>query len=63
MYDAPTPRQAKEIATKLKSEVHVDYMASWTKISVNHGEGTNVKVELLLQVSPGTDVYREYGDG
>ena len=35
VYDAPTPRQAKEIATKLKSEVHIDYMASWTKIKVS----------------------------
>ena len=35
VYDAPTPRQAKEIATTLKSEVHIDYMASWTKIKVS----------------------------
>ena len=35
MCDAPTLRQAKEIATKLKSEVHIDYMASWTKIKVS----------------------------
>ena len=35
VYGVPTPRQAKEIATKLKYEVHIDYMASWTKIKVS----------------------------
>ena len=40
VYDAPTPCQAKEIATKLKSEVHIDYMASWTKIKVSIMERT-----------------------
>ena len=35
VYAASSPRQVKEIATKLKSEVHIDYKASWTKINVS----------------------------
>ena len=30
-----TPRQAKELVTKLKTEVHHDYLASWTRIKVS----------------------------
>ena len=53
--DASTHRQAKEQVTKLKTEVHHDYLASWTRIKVSVMERTlTTEVELLLQVSPNT---------
>ena len=33
--DAHTTGQAKELVTKLKTEVHQDYLASWTRIKVS----------------------------
>ena len=33
--DTNTPRQAKKLVTKLKTEVHQDYLASWTRIKVS----------------------------
>ena len=35
MSDANTPRQAKELVTKLKTDVHQDYLASWSRIKVS----------------------------
>ena len=40
MSDAPTTRQAKELVTKLKTEVHQDYLTSWPRIKVSVMEKT-----------------------